>query len=341
MAIISCPECGKQVSDRAASCPECGCPISAAAAPAVAPVQNNAQEVEKLLVLARRAREGSDSTNARKYYNQILDKDPGNWEAIFYSVYFEAISCKIMAISSAANSVANCIFSTFSAIADLPSEEDQADALSTVIASACAIASVFVSGAVNHYNQFSTTNNAFSECSNRVVAAGNIYSEIEASLKKVFSNQSERTANFQKMYVNFLNNNSRWYNGTYLNNTKDRLDQEIGKVYPEYLEKRNLEKEIASLNGQINSLVVTRTASLGCLGYFLVPVGIIMLILGIALANIDSDQFWPILVAIPELILGALCLRKKPSQEEVDINLAKRAELIKQREALEEKLKAL
>lgn len=29
MALITCPECGRQVSNRAASCPSCGCPINA------------------------------------------------------------------------------------------------------------------------------------------------------------------------------------------------------------------------------------------------------------------------------------------------------------------------
>lgn len=28
MALIKCPECGKQVSDKAGSCPNCGCPIA-------------------------------------------------------------------------------------------------------------------------------------------------------------------------------------------------------------------------------------------------------------------------------------------------------------------------
>ncbi len=28
MAIIQCPECGKDVSDKAKSCPNCGCPIN-------------------------------------------------------------------------------------------------------------------------------------------------------------------------------------------------------------------------------------------------------------------------------------------------------------------------
>ena len=28
MAMIKCPECGKEFSDKAAACPNCGCPIS-------------------------------------------------------------------------------------------------------------------------------------------------------------------------------------------------------------------------------------------------------------------------------------------------------------------------
>lgn len=28
MALIKCPECGRQVSDKASSCPQCGCPIA-------------------------------------------------------------------------------------------------------------------------------------------------------------------------------------------------------------------------------------------------------------------------------------------------------------------------
>lgn len=27
MALIKCPECGKEISDKAVSCPQCGCPI--------------------------------------------------------------------------------------------------------------------------------------------------------------------------------------------------------------------------------------------------------------------------------------------------------------------------
>lgn len=233
MAIISCPECGKQISDRAASCPDCGCPINTA--PVVDAQESIRKEVEKLLILARRARESSDSVNAKKYYNQIQEKDPGNWEGIFFSVYYEASQCKLMNVASAAISVGNCIFSTFSAIGDLPAEE-QDDALKTVQAHAMLIAQMFVSAATNHYNQFSTTNNAFGECSNRVVAAGTIYTEMETSFKKVFPEKKKELADLQKALASFLDNSRRWYNDTYLTSSFTRLGEEIKTVYPEYVE---------------------------------------------------------------------------------------------------------
>ena len=40
MALIKCPECGKEVSDKAGSCPECGCPISRECFPENARKQN-------------------------------------------------------------------------------------------------------------------------------------------------------------------------------------------------------------------------------------------------------------------------------------------------------------
>lgn len=33
MALIKCPECGKDISDRAAACPNCGCPINDVSTP--------------------------------------------------------------------------------------------------------------------------------------------------------------------------------------------------------------------------------------------------------------------------------------------------------------------
>lgn len=346
MALISCPECGRQVSDRAVSCPDCGCPISAAPAP-VPVQQNNAEELSRLLTLARRAREGSDSKNAKRYYDQILDKDPGNWEAIFYTVYFEASECKIMNISGAANSVANCIYSTFAAISDLPNEADREEAAITVIQSATGIAGLFASSAKNHYNQFSTTTGAFNECAGRVVAAGNIYFEIESGLKKALPALEEVLTSHQKSFVSFLTANSKWYASSVLVGTQRRLDAEIAEKDPVYGAQKEKERKIAelqaqinSLDGQINGLVLERKANAGCLGGFFLTCGIVMLVIGAMLFSL-TEEIWPFLVAVPELLIAIPLLRPTPSQAVIDENMVKKEQLLAQRRELQEKLDAI
>ena len=49
---------------------------------------DSSDELNNLYQLARRAREATDFDAAEKYYEQIVIKDPSNWEASFYSVYF-------------------------------------------------------------------------------------------------------------------------------------------------------------------------------------------------------------------------------------------------------------
>lgn len=333
MAMISCPECGKSVSDRAASCPECGCPISTAAVPA----QNSADDVEKLFVLARRARESSDSKNAIRYYNQILDKLPGNWEAIFYTVYYEASECKIMEIASAGNAVANCIFSTFSAINDLEDEKEKDIALNTVIISATSLAGMLAVAAKNHYNQFSTTSGAFSECKNRVVAASNIYSEIETTLESLFPDFKEKLADFRLSYIDFLENNSEFISTIF---SIKGLKSKVAMVYPAYGEKIRLEEEVTELNSQISSLysqmnglpTERKAPMMGC-GIFFLVVGGIMFFVGSMLLSL-SGQAWGIVVGILELLIAIPMFIKSPSADVVKQNIEKKNQLDAERNAL-------
>ena len=62
-----------------------------------------------------------------------------------------------------------------------------------------------------------------------------------------------------------------------------------------------------------------------------------MLLVGLAV----EDAAWAILVAIPEIIIGALCLRKTPSEDEVAANRIKKQELTSERDALQKQLNAL
>ena len=49
MALINCPECNKQISDKAAACPSCGCPVGGEADSGLEfrPVYQPVQTIEK------------------------------------------------------------------------------------------------------------------------------------------------------------------------------------------------------------------------------------------------------------------------------------------------------
>ncbi len=49
MALIKCPECGQEISDKAVACPNCGCPISGEASPvSSAPVTTDGNSLDKV-----------------------------------------------------------------------------------------------------------------------------------------------------------------------------------------------------------------------------------------------------------------------------------------------------
>lgn len=77
MALIQCPECGKEISDKAPACPNCGNPMPTLAAP----TSSQAINLENLLGLARTADLAGNSGEAEKYYTQILELDPTVSEA--------------------------------------------------------------------------------------------------------------------------------------------------------------------------------------------------------------------------------------------------------------------
>ena len=121
------------------------------------------EETQKLLVLARRARDEQNSENAEKYYGMVLQEDPDNWEAAFFQVYFQSMQCKIMNIASAAFSVANCVEGAIELIAKLEDSSEQDAAISTLTLYSTLIANMLGSAAKSHYTEHSTANNAFSE----------------------------------------------------------------------------------------------------------------------------------------------------------------------------------
>lgn len=63
MALITCPECGREVSDKATSCPNCGYPINDPTKP----------DVEKSIMIFKGQR--YDITEAVNFINEISQPD--------------------------------------------------------------------------------------------------------------------------------------------------------------------------------------------------------------------------------------------------------------------------
>lgn len=109
MALIKCPECGKEISDCAQNCPHCGYPINSN--PTTSTQTDKAQEIEKYLGLALQGIQGENSEQVEKYCQKVLEINPENakaWELEARGILFKSTlrdNNIIQAISAAANAV--------------------------------------------------------------------------------------------------------------------------------------------------------------------------------------------------------------------------------------------
>lgn len=129
---------------------------------------DNSEKVNNLYQLARRATKSQNYDSAATYYNQILIERPNDWEAQFYVVYCEAMSCRIMDISNVANKL------TLSAKSVPPlidknddSEEEKILAVTTVLSKCFEGSECLYNAAKSHYNKFKEASNSFGEFSGR------------------------------------------------------------------------------------------------------------------------------------------------------------------------------
>lgn len=86
---------------------------------------DNSEKIEKLYELARCARREESSLTAIKYYEMILLERPNDWEAYFFSIYFQARETKIAYIASWARRVHACLDRVFNLITENSPKEEQ------------------------------------------------------------------------------------------------------------------------------------------------------------------------------------------------------------------------
>lgn len=114
------------------------------------------EELSNLYEIARRAKKDNNVENAHKYYQEILSKDPSSWEANFYTVYFQAMNCKVAEIASAAIQLCNSEESIIYLIKNNVSDSDeQIKALEEFSYRIAEISNVFFSSSKNFYDNLS------------------------------------------------------------------------------------------------------------------------------------------------------------------------------------------
>lgn len=109
MRQLTCEMCGSTdlVKDGGVFvCQNCGCKYSVEEAKKMmiegtVEVQgtvkvDESEKIEKLRVLAKRAKEEENASEAKKYYDLVLIEDPDDWEANYYSSYYSLLDGRII-----------------------------------------------------------------------------------------------------------------------------------------------------------------------------------------------------------------------------------------------------
>ncbi len=150
MALICCPECNREISDKAKICPNCGYPIADIEDIHTSKTNNSSanETIENLYLLARRAKDNDEYELASKYYESISISNPNDWESVFYSLYFKSLNCKVADIFTSIISLTNHTEIVIKLIKEYISDLNIATAAISEIIEKCKTATdIFINGA--------------------------------------------------------------------------------------------------------------------------------------------------------------------------------------------------
>lgn len=148
-------------------------------------------ELKNLYEVARRAKDDNNTENALKYYDMILVKDPKSWEANFFVVYYQTMTCRIAEISTAGYRLEKCLDSVCKLIKEhLTDEEEQTNAFNEVFIHSSVAAQMLSDASSNHYNGIddSIKNRYTQEYINNEVAAREICYTLGHAMEIYFDN---------------------------------------------------------------------------------------------------------------------------------------------------------
>lgn len=280
-------------------------------------------DLDRYLLLARRAKDSDNSADAAKYYGMAEAEDPNNWEAVFYSVYFTAMQTNIAGISSAINLVSNSLPGVIDLIKNHTPADDQLDAVAEIVVRCNAIAGVMYSAAANHYNGISDSirSNYTMEFRARAYTAAALPKTLGDLIEKEFGQDAAyhmaiATA-WEKCYT--IQENGSIY--AFSTGAPTGMLPDIAKYDKEFVRPR-VQGRINNLQNQITNLEKPTTDGGGCFSVFLIVLGVVFLVLAMACFGVGVDTGIEILCLIAGIALTLLGVTTKAPKQKKPERLA-------------------
>lgn len=114
---------------------------------------DKSEDLAKQYIVARRVKETGNYELAYKIYEEILVKDPNNWEPHFYSVYCRSMTGRIIDIDKNADNISNIINQTLIIINENIIDNNEKRTIINEIATVCiSAAKMFCQNAEDHFN---------------------------------------------------------------------------------------------------------------------------------------------------------------------------------------------
>lgn len=207
---------------------------------------DNSDQLDNLYTLARRAKEENNTKQAKDYYNQIVVNRPDDWEARFYSTYYNCADIVIAQIPNSAITLANSISNVYEMIEKSAlSSEDKNRAFDEVYNSTLNLAIVQFSSAGKSAAAGYVTDASIAHFKNTVSPVIALVMRL-AELTIQYQNDNKKAANAYKAIQELIlkYGSSKYFPTSWSELVKKRMD--IDSEYAEAINKRMEEKKNSS-----------------------------------------------------------------------------------------------
>ena len=190
MKAMVCEMCGSNnlvKQDGMYVCQHCGTKYSPDDAKKLMVEVDNSGKLDSLYNLARQAKAEDNSEAGAKYYGEILVLAPDDWEAQFYSIYYDSMNHKVAEISTAVRNIRKRCKTVFSEIAakDIPNEKKK-EIYTEISDKMVSAAKAFHSSALNTYRKVDAMTDLRNQSANWMVSSVEMIISTADDIKEIF-----------------------------------------------------------------------------------------------------------------------------------------------------------